>query len=145
MTYFDTAFIAKCYLNEPHAERVRRTAEKAIDLVSSEIARVEMFAVVHRHLRERQITDAHAEAILARFEQDQKLQVWRWLPVTSEIVSRACARVRSLPPALFVRSSDAIHLTTAYDAGVGEICTNDRHMLAAAPHFQLKGRNLVAQ
>jgi hypothetical protein len=33
-------------------------------------------------------------------------------------------------------------LTTARDAGELEIWTNDRHMLAAAPHFGLKGRSV---
>ena len=34
------------------------------------------------------------------------------------------------------------HLVTAADSGFTEIWTNDRHMLAAAPHFGLAGRSV---
>jgi predicted nucleic acid-binding protein len=41
---------------------------------------------------------------------------------------------------LFLRAGDAVHLATAAEAGFGEVWTNDRHMLAAARAFGLRGR-----
>jgi predicted nucleic acid-binding protein len=39
-----------------------------------------------------------------------------------------------------LRAGDAIHIVSAVEAGFNEIWTNDRHLLAAAAHFGLKGR-----
>jgi len=52
LIYFDAAYIAKCYLNEPGAEKVRSLAGTERGLASSELGRVEFFAVIHRHLRD---------------------------------------------------------------------------------------------
>ena len=42
MIYFDAAYIAKCYLNEPGADRVREVAYGADGLASCELARLEL-------------------------------------------------------------------------------------------------------
>jgi hypothetical protein len=47
--YFDSAYIAKCYLNEPGAERVRDVAYGADGLASCEMARLEFAAILTRH------------------------------------------------------------------------------------------------
>ena len=49
MIYFDAAYIAKCYLNEPGAERVRAMARTAEGLASCEWGRLEFASIVHRH------------------------------------------------------------------------------------------------
>jgi predicted nucleic acid-binding protein len=38
---------------------------------------------------------------------------------------------------------DAIHLTCASSHGFQEVYSNDRHLLAAAHHFNLTGRNII--
>ena len=50
--------------------------------------------------------------------------------------------VAGLPAEVYLRAGDAVHLTTAADEGESEIWTNDRHLLAAAPHFGLRGRTV---
>ena len=45
---------------------------------------------------------------------------------------------------IFLRAGDAVHLMTAVDAGFKEVWTNDRHMLAAASSFGLRGRSVPA-
>ena len=40
--YFDAAYIAKCYLNEPGAERVRELARQARGLCSADFGRLEL-------------------------------------------------------------------------------------------------------
>jgi len=68
-----------------------------------------------------------------------------WLPLTSSIVESVHAAYLKLPSAIFLRTGDAIHLATASEAGFKEIYSNDRHLLAAATLFKLKGINPLAK
>ena len=56
MIYFDAAYIAKCYLNEPGADRVREVTYGADGLASCELARLEFASILKRHVRERHVT-----------------------------------------------------------------------------------------
>ena len=50
----------------------------------------------------------------------------------------------SAPREIFLRTADAVHLTTAQELGERDVWTNDRHMLATAPYFGLPGRSVSA-
>jgi predicted nucleic acid-binding protein len=56
MIYLDTSYIAKCYLNEPHGDKVRALARQAEGLACSHLGRVEFWCVVARHVREGRIS-----------------------------------------------------------------------------------------
>ncbi|MBF8300872.1 MAG: Ribonuclease VapC, partial [Acidobacteria bacterium] len=77
MIYFDAAYIAKCYLNEPGADRVRQVAYGAAGLASCELARLEFASILKRHLREHHVTRREVTAILKEFEEDEKNGVCR--------------------------------------------------------------------
>jgi predicted nucleic acid-binding protein len=141
--YFDAAYIAKCYLNEPASDIVRQFAYAADGLASCEIARVEFYSVLRRHLREGNITSQEKQDVLRDFEQDEIDGVWKWLPVDSSLIRSACEIINTLPPATFLRAVDAIHLACARKSGFGEVYTNDRHMLACAHYFDVRGVNLI--
>ena len=64
------------------------------------------------------------------------------IPVTESVLYSVQARVSGLPPGVFIRSGDALHLASAEYAGFSEVWTNDRHMLNAASHFGVKGRTI---
>jgi hypothetical protein len=57
-------------------------------------------------------------------------------------MSRVAVRIAQLSPSVYVRAGDAVHLCAASEAGFAEIWTNDRHMLAAAGAFGLRGRSV---
>ena len=67
---------------------------------------------------------------------------WILIPVTETLLYQVEARIAKLPKNVFLRAGDALHLTTASEAGFTEIWSNDRHLLAAAPHFGLAGRSV---
>ncbi len=140
--YLDTAYVAKCYLNEPDAEAVRALVRDQTGLTSSAWCRAELACVLHRHVREGGLTPRQTRALHDLFLEDISDGVWTILPVTSELMDRVEARLRRLRAQVFVRAGDAIHLVTAASAGFTEIWTNDRHLLAAARAFGLRGRTV---
>lgn len=145
MIYFDAAYIAKCYLNEPGAERVREVAHEADGLGSCELARIEFASILKRHVRERNITRREMSTVLREFEEDEGNGVWHWYAITSALIEKARQSVLQVPSTVFIRSGDALHLTCAEENGFREVYTNDRHMLAAARHFRLKGVDVVGE
>ena len=143
MIYFDAAYIAKCYLNEPGAERVRQVAYGADGLASCELARLEFASIVKRRLREHHVTRREATAVLKDFEQDEKDGVWHWFGVTSALIEKARHVVLQISVPAFLRAGDALHLACAQEHGFRDVYTNDRHMLQAARYFQLAGVNVL--
>jgi predicted nucleic acid-binding protein len=68
--------------------------------------------------------------------------VWTELPVTSALVEAQVHRMATLPRTVFLRAADALHLTCAAEAGLREVYSSDLHLVAAAPHFGLRGVTL---
>ena len=140
--YFDSAYIAKCYLTEPDGPKVRELARSASFLYSSAICVAEIACVFHRQVREDSL-DANAASVHRKhFRSDLKNEVWQLIPVTDHVLERVEALVQNLPTGSFIRAGDAIHLASAIESGFGEIWTNDRHLLAAANHAGLRGRSV---
>ena len=144
MRYFDTAYILKLYLHEDDSEAVMRGANESGGLACSALAVSEVHAAVHRGLREGRLASDEFEAVLARFHADVELGMWHWLPVSMRVLQRVAATYGSLPASVFLRSADAIHLATAATHGFACVYSTDRHLLAAAPHFGLRGIRLGA-
>ncbi|HEX3556095.1 MAG TPA: type II toxin-antitoxin system VapC family toxin [Thermoanaerobaculia bacterium] len=142
MLYFDAAFIAKFYLQEPESDAVRAFTEDSPGIASMVIGRLETELVFSRKLREGALTPLGHEALIAQFQVDCEDGLWNWLPVTDELVAAAQATTRGLPAGVFVRSLDALHLTCARWHGHERIYSNDKHLVSAAPHFGLQPGSL---
>ena len=140
--YFDTAYIVKCYLNEPESPAVRALVRSAPAAYSSSWALAEVYCVFHRHVREGATTSGEAQELARLFLEHVNDGLWSLIPASEPFLKRVGSLVISAPPNLFLRTVDAVHLATAKELGEGEIWTNDRHMLAAAPHFGLIGKTV---
>lgn len=143
MIYFDTAYLAKCYLNEPGADEVRALASSFPAISCCQSGEVELAAVFHRHLREEKIGRREFRVVIEQFLSDQAAGVWTWMPLTSDLLAESARFFHSLSPSIFLRAADAVHLTCALRCGIREVYTNDRHMLAACKAFGLTGRNIL--
>jgi predicted nucleic acid-binding protein len=143
MIYFDSAYIARCYLPEPGHAEVAALAASSPQIACAEIARIEVASVFHRKLREGAISPKSHRELCLQFDDDIAAGVWIFLPVTASLLTRAQSTYQRLPATVFLRSADCLHLCAASEAGFKEIYSNDRHLLAAAAHFGLRPVNVI--
>src|SRR5262252_2274431 len=107
--YFDSALIAKFYLNEPGREQVRQVARSA----GAVVAVVEVSAAFHRKLREGAIELRVLRALEGQFAHDLDSGLWRLAGPTEAVLRETQAIFSRLDRSVFVRSPDALHLVTA--------------------------------
>lgn len=138
MIYFDSCYLAKLYLMEPDSPAVRACAEASGVVGCCLIGWGELVATLHRHLRDGRLTPPQFRLLSAQVAADVEDGLWTSLPVTSELVQAQARRMTELSDQVFLRATDALHLTCAAEAGLKEIYSNDRHLVAAAPHFGLR-------
>lgn len=142
MIYFDTSYLVRLYYQDPGADRVRELA--ATDHVACAAhGQAEMMAAFHRKLREGAIRPAAYAALLGQIEAHIEAGAFQWLPQDGEILSRVRRAYQRLSASVFLRGADAIHLATAAEAGFRMIYSNDAHLLAAATHFGIEGKNVI--
>jgi len=140
--YFDSAYIAKCYLNEPDSARVRSLLRASAGAHSSSLARAEVAATVLRHLRDGALSSKQASTLQTDFVKDLAAGVWAMIPVSDDFMARVAERLARMTAETYIRAGDAIHLTAASEAGFTEVWTNDRQMLGAAAAFGVRGRSV---
>ena len=143
MTYCDTAYLLKYYVDEPGSKEVRSLIDRQTGVGSLSLGRLELAAAFHRKLRESQIEPAMHKCLISQFEVDNMVRLWTWFDATPDLVDKASKNFATLPAKIFLRASDALHLACAKEHGFREIHSNDKHLLAAAKHFGLKGRNVI--
>jgi predicted nucleic acid-binding protein len=142
--YFDTSYVAKTYLFERGSSEVRALVATGGEAACCAIGQVELASVLHRKLREGALDAVRYESVRLQFEQDLRNNVWLWVPVTPGLLEQARQALGALPASVFVRANDALHLVCARESGFKEVYSNDRHLLAAAAHFGLKGVDVIA-
>jgi predicted nucleic acid-binding protein len=140
--YFDAAYIVKCYLNEPDSHRVQSLARSFESIASSELCKAEVSCAVHRKIREGSLSPESGLRLREYFLDHIATYVWLLIPVTSRILREVELLTRAVPNSIPLRALDAIHIASALAEGFQEIWTNDRHLVAAAAHVGLKGRQV---
>lgn len=121
MIYFDAAYIAKFYLDEPDSHAVRALAESSGEIACCLHGTIEVLTVFHRKLRERAFSQRAFAILCEQFEADCAALIWEWLPVSAALVASVAAHIRHLPADTFLRAADALHLTCAAEHNFREI------------------------
>jgi len=121
--YFDTSYIAKFYFNEPESLRVRELVRRADAIHSSLWALAEFHAILHRRMREGASSPSDARELALRFSKHIEDGLWNLIPVNEALLRRTSARIVSGPRDLFIRTADAVHLTTAQEIGETATCS----------------------
>ena len=142
MLYFDTSYLVRLYLDDTGCEPVRELAAQN-EIASCWHAQAEILCALHRGLREGRLDAEQYRAQLDQFRSDRADGAFRWLPLADPILARLDRIVATAPAATFLRAADALHLACAAENGFTEIYSHDRHFLAAAPLFGLRGVNLI--
>lgn len=142
--YFDSALIAKFYLNEPGREAIRSLARSAGAIVSSGIAVTEISAAFHRKFREGAVNQRTFKALQGQFKHDLDTGLWRLIGPSEVLIEEARALFATLSRKVFLRSLDGLHLVTAKSEGFSHIYSNDRHLLSACLSVGLRGINPLA-
>lgn len=143
MTYFDTSYLLKCYLNEPGSGEVRELASCEGRVACCRFGAMELRAALHRKLREGEIGREAYDAVREQITLDEEQRLWRWLPITGTLVALVLQAFETAPSTSFLRTGDAIHLACARENGFTRIYSNDRHLLDAAGLFGLEGTNVL--
>ena len=143
MIYLDSSYLVRLYLLQPGSTEVLAWITGKGDWVCGLHGRLEVISALKRQQREGHIDAPGLRAAIRELNKDEASTLLRWLPLSHELVENACNRMVTLPSAIFLRAADALHLASAADAGLKEIYSHDRHLLAAAPHFGLKGRDVI--
>ena len=133
MTYWDTSYLAKLYLREAGTDEVLQAFSAQGGLVCGEHGQLELMAALKRNQREGLLTAAQLKMLWRKHAQDLAdglIDICRCPPS----FFRKPRTVLQLPPR-FLSGGDPLHLACASEAGLKEIYSHDRHLLAAAPHF----------
>ena len=124
MLYLDTSYLVRLYTKDPGWEKVRALA--ATDHLACCLhGQAETAAAFHRKLREGVLSPKELGTLLAEFNKDSNAGAYRWLPLTSAVITRLTSTYASLPPAVALRAADGIHLACAAEAGFTTVYSND--------------------
>jgi predicted nucleic acid-binding protein len=142
MIYCDTSYLLRLYLDDPGSDEVRALC-RVHPIASAGHARAELPAALHRAFREQRISPQAFAAQIAQFNDDCASGAVLWHPLPPSLLASMSSRYAKLPPRVFLRAADALHLACAAEHGYTEVYSNDKHFLAAAPLFGLQGLNVI--
>ena len=142
MIYFDTSYLVRLYYQDPGADAVRALA--ATDHIACAAhGQAEMIAAFHRKFREGAIRPVAFAALIGQVQAHIEDGAFHWLAQDKDILSLILQVYQKLPATVFLRAADALHLATAAESGFRIVFSNDAHLLAAAKHFGLEGKNVI--
>ena len=141
MIYFDASCLVRLYYKDHGFEEVRHLATTDA-IACAQHGQAEVVAALHRKCREGSLTTKAYRVVLEQFGADVKADAFRWFALSQTFLDRVRASFDRLLAELFLRASD-IHLASASEHAFPVIYSNDKNLLAATPHFGLRGVNVI--
>jgi len=141
--YYDANYLFKLQCSERGTVEVRAHAATVHVISCSLHGRAEFASAAFRKVRESAAIPAQYLALLAQVHTETVAGHLQWLPLTQAIIDHVENVFATAPATTYLRAADALHLATAAEHGFAEIFSNDRHLLAAAPLFGLRGVNVI--
>jgi predicted nucleic acid-binding protein len=130
--FCDTSTLLKYYTDEAESDAVRIRLGEAEEVTLSALGRVEMMSAFYQRLCQRLWNQEQFSRMAGKFEKDNLRQIWTWLPVDDAVIDFSARVYLQLPPGLFLRASDCIHLASALASDHMEIHTHDQRQAKAA-------------
>jgi len=142
--YFDSSYLFRVYSCEPGHEAVKELLPGCTGLFTAWHARAEFAAIVLRKCREGIDSPEHLFELHEQFLDEYRSGQVQLLPLTENVFEAVESALRNAPGRTFLRAADAMHLACAAQHGFTEVYSNDRHFLAAAALFGLRGVNVIS-
>lgn len=143
MSYFDSSYLFRLYWEDPGFVEVRAHASQVQPLACAMRGRAEVISTCHRKFREGAASNEQFRLLVQQFQNDCDQGGFVWLSLTAAVFQRVEEVYLYAPASAFLRAANALHLACASEHGFAEIYSNDRHLLTAAPLFDLNGVNLI--
>jgi predicted nucleic acid-binding protein len=142
MIYFDASYLVRLYYEDFGFQAVRHLA--VTDTIAcAQHGQAEVIAAFHRKYREGGLTFTAYRLVLEQFADEIRADAFRWLPLSPAILDRVRVDFEALRRRNFLRASDALHLASASENGFRQVYSNDKNLLAAAPHLGVRGVNVL--
>jgi predicted nucleic acid-binding protein len=142
MIYFDSSYLVRLYYEDSGFQVIRDLA-MTDTIACAQHGQAEVIAAFHRKYREGSLTFAAYRLVLQQFADEIRADAFRWLTLSQAILERLGIDFEGLPKRNFLRASDAVHLAIARDNGFRQIYSNDKNLLATAPHFGVRGVDVL--
>lgn len=135
MAYWDTSCLIKLYAPEPDSADFKLHILNGASVVTSEIARLELWAALRPKEAATELLPGGASKALATFDADVAAAQIFTKAIDPAVISKFEGVIETffsrLPP-LPLRTLDAIHISTAAVAGELEIVATDKRLRDAA-------------
>jgi predicted nucleic acid-binding protein len=130
--FCDTSTLLKYYADEAESAAVRVRLGEAEEVVLSALGRVEIMSAFYQRLSKHLWHQKQFSKMVNQFEKDNLQGVWEWLPIDNAVIEYSARVYLQLPPGLFLRASDCIHIATAVRSNHSKIHTHDQRQAKAA-------------
>ncbi len=141
--YYDANYLFKLQVLEAGSTEVRAHAVSVFEIHTAIHGRAEFASAAFRKLREGAAAPVDFQSLISQFSEDVASTAIVLLPLTDGVLDRVETVFATAPATTYLRAADALHLATAAENSFTEIYSNDKHLLAAAPLFGLRGVNVI--
>jgi predicted nucleic acid-binding protein len=135
--------LIKLQIKEVGSFEVQTHATTVAAIYCAQHGRAEFASAAFRKVREGVATQSDFHQLIAQMKLDVENSTIVFLPLTNAIIDQVERVFATAPHNTFLRAADALHLATASTNGFTEVFSNDKHLLAAAPLFGLRGLNVI--